>query len=833
MKMIEYARVRNKFILFLFLFFPFNAESQLIINELMATNANNLIETDFYNFPDWVEIYNNGNESIDLSNYFLSDDENELQKWNFPSFLIDTNDYYLVYCDKKGTGKHTNFGLSASGESLYLSDASGVVIDHVDFDEQFSDISFGRNPADSNQWLYCATPTPGKINITTMAIEQSSRAEYSVPAGRLSSSTTLNLTGTNIVYTLDGSEPNHNSPVYSQSLNIDKTMIVKTKTYHDGYLPGKSYASTYFLNEHEFTLPVVSLSFTPDYFYDDTIGIHVRGVNGTEGNCGSMANWNQNWERAAYFEYFDENGIKQISQPVGVKLAGGCTRGRDQKSLSIYARSKYGNNDFDYAFFKQKPYILSYKSVLLRNSGNDQDQTLLRDAFLQALVNESMDIEYQSYQPTIVYFNGEYRGIMNIREKVDEDYFLSNYGIRSDEVDFLEGVLWSDFDNSYVAVRGSSSEYWEIINFISSNSLVNDDNYNWVVSQFDLQEYINYMTIQIYIANRDWPGNNLKFWKKSVDGKWRWILFDTDYGFGFRLDENGYKHETFDFATQTDGSSHPNPPWSTLLFRKLLENENFKKQFLSTFITHMYSSFTPEWCNYILDSLSNIIDYEISYNQAKYGRTKQQWQQYLNTLKIYAVNRHSFMPGYVKSFFNITADEVEITVLNPTVSMGKVKVNEALIQSYPFTMKTYQDLPITIEAVPEEGCEFKYWKSGDEKYSENPVISSNTSFNLSVRPVFTLFGQDDIDRNEITLDIIIFPNPSNGIINISIHDFEEFSANFYIEIIDINGKIVLPKIWLNNNHNTLNLKHLESGLYFARIFNNMKLISNNKILIIK
>lgn len=731
-------RPSGLFVLLAFLLQPHLSDSQIIINEIMAANATSMIETDYYNFPDWLEIYHQGTSMINLSNYYLSDNKDELKKWQFPSFSLNTNQYYMVYCDKEEAGRHTNFGLSADGETLYLSDKSGTIIDQVTYDKQIPDISYGRDPSSPSQWLFCSQPTPGGMNSVTTATVQSPVAGYSIPAGRLNSPAALTLTGDDIKYTTWGEEPGPASLPYSQPLNISYTLVIKSKIFQDGYLPGKTYASSYFLNEHDFTLPVVSISFTPEYFYDNTIGIHVRGTNGTEGACGSLANWNQNWERAAYLEYFDENGIKQISQPIGVKLAGGCTRGRDQKSLSLYARSKYGDNDFDYAFFKEKPEINRYKSLLLRNSGNDQDQTLLRDAFLQALVKKSMDLDFQAYQPAIVYFNSEYRGIMNLREKVDEDYFFSNDAIGSDEVDFLEGILRSDFDNCYTAIRGSLFEYKELISFISDNGLAGDENYDLVASKLDIQEYINYMTLQIYIANRDWPGNNLKFWKPSVNGKWRWIVFDLDYGFGFRLDDNGYTHQTFHFATETNGPDHPNPPWSTLLFRKLLENNDFKKQFLSTFITHIYSSFKPEWCNEVLSELSAVIDYEIEFNQIKYGRTKDQWLQYLNTLRQYAVNRSNFMPGYVKSFFSLSSDNVTVTVSNPDIRKGKVSINNALVQMYPFSMSTYKELPLSLIAVPEKGYQFKQWNHSDDmkKYSEDIELFSDTSFNMAVEPVF-------------------------------------------------------------------------------------------------
>ncbi|MFC2137806.1 CotH kinase family protein [Bacteroidota bacterium] len=814
--------------------YPCISESQIILNEIMATNASAHMETDFYNFPDWVEIYNNGSSGEMLSGYYISDNKDELKKWQLPSVSLDSNEYYFVYCDEKATGNHTNFGLSAGGEKVYLCDNAGNIVDSVTYPKLYPNISFGRNSSDNNQWLFCATPTPGENNITTNAVTQASEVKYSIPAGVINSSIDLTLEGENIRYTTNGAEPDSNSSNYTQAININKTTIVKSKIIHDDSLPGETYANTYFYNEHNFTLPVVSLSFTPDYFYDDDIGIHVEGKNGIAGNCGKVANWNQPWERPAYLEYFDENGIKQISQQVGVKVAGGCTRGRAQKSLSVYARSKYGDNDFDYPLFVEKPDIQRYKSFVLRNSGNDQDQTLLRDAFIQSLVKNSMDIDYQAYQPAIVYFNGEYRGIMNLREKADEDYFESNYSIDSDEIDFLEGILWCTGDNCYDAIRGSNAEYLDLISFISSNSLANDDNYNLVASQLDLQEYINYMVVQTYIGNRDWPGNNLKFWKIKENGKWRWILFDTDYGFGFRLNTDPHAYESFDVATATDGESHPNPPWSTILFRKLLKNEKFKKQFIRTFITHMNSSFHPDWCDYVLDSLSSIIDDEISYNQQKFGRTKSEWQGYLDVIKENAKNRYDFMPGYLMSFFNLEEFEVTVTVTNPNSYKGKVEVNNAVVNHYPFNMETYKDFPLSIKILPKEGYTFNYWKMNEEIYSEDIELNSDSSFNISIEPVFE--GDNSMDNiflHEFANNFKIYPNPSSGEFYLSIADIDIYENNYLIELIDISGKLISPRIWINNANAYFDLSYLNNGFYIARIYKDNQLIISMKFIIRK
>ncbi len=770
-------------ILLILLLAAMPSRSQLVINEIMAANASYKIETDFYNFADWVEIYNRGSSAVSLGNYYLSDDIGELKKWKMPAYSLAAGAFYLVYCDKENSGKHANFGLNTEGETLYLSDGSENIVDYLEFGQQYPNVSYGRDPSDPSSPVYCATPTPGSANFPSSATQPGEKVEFSLDAGRLDGASNLTLSGNNIRYTTDGSEPGASSASFSDPIPVGKTMVVKARTYEDGFLPGKLNASTYFLNEHEFTLPVVSLSFEPDHFYDNTIGIHVRGTNGTAGYCGDIANWNQDWERPAWFEYFDERGVRRISQPAGVKVAGGCTRGRQQKSLSIYARGKYGDNDFDYAFFREKPDLNSFPSVLLRNSGNDQDQTLLRDAFLQALVKPSMDIDWQAYQPAIVYFNGEYRGIMNLREKTNEDYITTNYYIPDGQFDFLERDM--------EIIHGSDYDYAKLVGFLNRYSLSDDENYRQAAAEIDIREFINWMTVHLYIGNRDWPDNNHKFWKAGPAGKWRWLLFDLDYGFGFRLDADGYKHETFEYFTAVDGPEPPRPPWSTLVFRKLMENEGFRKQFLATYLTHVYSSFEPAWCNYVLDSLSAVIDYEIYYNQQKYYRTREMWEGYLSTLKEYAVNRHGFMPGYVKSYFNLSSNTVTLTVSNPDTRKGKVRVNEAIIQMYPLKLYTYQELPMTIEALPAKGYRFSHWvdKSSGSEYSRDQKISSATGSTLSLEPVFEAIRESaaDVRLNELA-----------SMTSCYLDEFGERSG--YVELLNIGtGEAVLWSWFLSDD----------------------------------
>lgn len=694
---------RYKF-LFVLLIFGYVAgvlesNGQIRINEFMASNANVLYDDDYYNFPDWVELYNAGDTEIS-GYYYLSDDPNNLEMWG-RHFSLEAGEYHLVYCDGESGHDHAPFGLDNDGETLYLSSSDGEIVDTVTFGTQYTDISYGYS-ASTKKWHYCAQPTPNAVNTLSEGTKRAFKPYFIKPPGQYTSAQQVDiysgLDNADIHYSIDGSVPGKGNDQFNNTLDINSSTVLKTKSYADGWLPSETVANTYLINEPSCTLPILSISTNPDYLWDNQIGIYVEGTNGITENCSDgPRNWNQNWERSAYIEYFDDQGQIQISQPGGIKVSGGCSRQNDLKTLSIYARGKYGDNDFDYPFFKSKPKQEEYRSLFLRNSGNDWGYTMMRDAAIQHMAIGAMDIDYQAYQPVRVYMNGDFWGLMNIREKLDEEYFFHNYGLNDDQIDFLE---WEN-----KVIRGSYEGYNAMLEMADQQDLSDQSNYEAIVEQIDIEEYINYMSLHIYVANTDWPGNNIKFWRPH-GGKWRWIVYDTDFGFSLYNDLSN--HETLHFATEENGPDWPNPPWSTQLFRNLLENESFRNQFAQSLITHMNTTFHPDKFNFIVDSLADMISDEIVLFKQEYGGSYQDWEWQVERLKSASQARFNFMPDYIASFFGLE-NKIPLTVRNDNKSKGNVKVNQAIVTHSPLTMMSYQGLPYTIEALPASGYAFDHW----------------------------------------------------------------------------------------------------------------------------
>ncbi len=491
------------------------------------------------------------------------------------------------YLNIQNLNPHTNFKLSSSGETLSLTFSDGTVIDSISYGIIPGNFSFGRNVNNTENWGYFAEPTPGLPNNTPIATDfVRGEVKFSIKDMFLSSAQYLSLsgaaTGEEIRYTENGDEPTVASSKYQFGIQIDKNKVIRARIFKPGAIAGKIASRTYLFDEKP-TLPVISITTDYENLWDNETGIYVLGDSYENQNPYYGANFWEDWEKPASIEMVGVDGERVFALNCGIKIFGAWSRANPQKSLAVFFSNEYGDPVLkDVSLFKSKPEITSFKSIVLRNSGNDYGYARFRDGFMTDLVKD-MNNDIQAFEPIILYLNGEYWGELNMREKINEDFIESNHGVNADEIDLLEGQM--------NVLEGTNGEYVELLDFLNSNNLASDANYNFVANQIDIDNYIDYQLSQIYFNNRDWPGNNIKFWRpQAEDGKWRWILYDTDFGFGI-YGNTDYMLNTVQFALELNGPDWPNPPWSTLLFRRLVQNTTFKQQICKSFCRHVKHHF--------------------------------------------------------------------------------------------------------------------------------------------------------------------------------------------------------------------------------------------------
>jgi hypothetical protein len=535
------------------------------------------------------------------------------------------------------------------------------------------------------------------------------------------------------------------------------------------------------------------LSTNPDNFWDNEIGIYVLGDNASNDLPFFGANFWEDWERPIHIEFFETDGTLGFSQDAGVKIFGGWSRAMAQKSLSIFARSEYGSNKINYQIFPDKD-IQEFESIVLRNSGNDwysgenwSSNSMFRDGMATGLMDNT-GVDHQAYKPAVVYLNGEYWGIHNIREKVNEEFLASNNpGVDPDEIDELEA-------NAGV-IEGDNQDYLNMINFIENNSLTDPNNYQIVEQQVDINNFIDYYITQIFIANTDWPGNNIKFWRPQITGsKWKWILYDTDFSFGL---VEWPTHNTLQFALEANGPGWPNPPWSTFLFRSLMENQEFQIQFINHFCFYLSTRFKPDYVNeHITNTVENISE-EMSNHIDRWGGSISQWYQNVNTVTQFGNVRRMYVFNHLSSYFGLSESST-ITVSSSPAEGGNLYTSNQGIPENPWEATYFNGVPIEITAVPNPGYIFSHWAGPGTVYE--PTLTLTLSSDINFTAVFV----EDHYPSIILINELLADN--GNIITDEMGQYEDWIELYYnteqtinLEGYSLTDDLSIPDMWIFPN----------------------------------
>jgi hypothetical protein len=672
---------------------------------------------------------------------------------------------------------HTNFKISASGETLFLHDANGVFVDSLRVYGVPSNVSVGI-PGNGGEPSLFQITTPGARNPDAGFAGVVTESVTFSQAGGPSNALSLGLTGASapnqLRYTLDATEPTVASPLYSAPLTIDATTVVRAAIFRPAYLPSPTQSETYLIGINH-TLPIVSLVTEPDNFFHPVTGMYVL----EEGYEGDFPFFGSNiWEEIENpinFSFYEPDGSNRFQLNGGVKIFGGWSRANNQRSLSIFSRNRYGADAMEYPFFPQRPFA-EFQALVLRNSGNDNGGSMLRDVVLTSLM-ENSHVDIQAYRSVASYLNGEYWGLYNLREKINEHYLASLHGHDPDEVNLVE--------RNGDIIHGSNETYQAMINFVAANSLVNQANYQQVADQIDLDNFIQYYAAQIYYDNTDWPGNNIKYWQPE-GGKWRWILFDTDFGAGI-WNGNAANSNTLQFALRADGPNWPNPPWSTLLFRRLMDNTGFRLRFINQLADEMNSRFLPTPVILHINEQARAIEQEIPRHQQRW-EADYDWDNGIESMRIFFRNRPASMKNFVKQQFNLPAHH-RLTIRVTDTQAGYVEVNSLTINDNVWTGDYFQNVPIRVKAVAKEGYTFQYWELGNTATTEE--IRLTLFLPTSLRPVFTEDANNVSDPNgslATIRKIVVAPNPSSGPLRLTFQAMR--GTHLMATLIDAQGRKV-------------------------------------------
>lgn len=540
------------------------AKAQVIINEVMAQNSATIADPDYGESADWVELYNAGIEDVDLSGYFVTDNLKSPTKYMLPEgTMIEAGGYLLIWCDDRGEGLHASFKLSADGESFALYNPNMEEIDAVTFDVQLMDISFGRQLDNTEEWAYFSTATPGYENSSEAFKGKSNQPMILTHGGLYHGSVTVSITndlGGEVHYTTDGSVPTISSLVYVEPLTFESTTVLRARIIEDGKIPGNVLTESYFVDEafegHE--LPVVSIVTDDDNFWGKEYGIY-------------MQNFKPDWEVPVNIEMFINNGSDRaaFNEAAGIKINGLYSWQLPQKMLGVYFKKKYGESKLEYQLFVDDERA-SFDNFALRASGSDWSYTLMRDGLVQQAARKgAMNLDLMAFRPCVVYVNGKFLGIHNIREKVDKDYVKRHYDLGGVDIDMVEG--------GDTAEEGSIDAWVDFFAKTKSEDLSSDAVFDEVTEEMDIENFTDYIISQSYTGNTSLDHNTM-VWKTLDGGKWRWILMDCDRGF-FHFDESNINYVV------------KQKFWP---LKEMLYNQNYNSYFCRRFADQLFTTFNAD-----------------------------------------------------------------------------------------------------------------------------------------------------------------------------------------------------------------------------------------------
>ena len=726
---------------------PTEPIDQIYINELSAFATPYEDETG--KREDWIELYNPNTSDVNIGGLYLTDDYGNLDKWQIGSSIsVPAGGYTTFFADNdllEGV-LHAGFKLKSGGEEVALVQllATGLeIIDSISFDEVPFLASYGRTVDGGSTWKLFGETTPDASN--NGALSYLSAPDFSLASGLYTGSQTLILShpdpAATIYYTTDASLPTTSSTQYTGPITINSTQSVRAIATRSGYVDSEPADHAYMVNVNP-NMPVIYLTTDPDNFFDDEIGIYVDGTNGVAAYCSPVpVNWAQDWERPCNLKMFLPDGTVAFDVNAGVEISGACSRGNEMRSLAINLREKiFGSDVLDFEVFPQRS-LDEHQRFKLRNSGQDYYRLGFRDMLNQTLLFKDIDIEAQAGRPVLFYLNGEFWGLYNIREKYSGEHFEELYGVVEEDLDIIKspGLPWRDIK------KGFETDYLALFDFVDNGDLTVQADYDYFDTQVDVNEFTNYWIAMTYMANYDWPANNLTIWRDRVNQtKWRYGVADTDGSTNnFLSNSANPDFNTFAFINVANSTSWPNHSNSTLFLRKLLERTEYRDEFIQRTCTFMEVLFPEERTHLLIDSISGLFQPNLQAHLDNWafdnamGGNEASWNEWIVKYKTFWEDRPDFMRQHINDFYNLSG-YYDLTINFNANTEGDVFVNSNTME-IPFNyIGTYfRNIPVRLTAVADPGYQFSHWQ---ETGVTDATIDYVAVSNSTLTPIFVPDG---------------------------------------------------------------------------------------------
>lgn len=726
------------------------AHAQVVINEVSASNWTGPTDG-FGEREDWIELYNTTAAAVDLSGWYLSDSQNNNTKYQIPpGTSIPANGRLMAWCSGRGSTTvpiHTNFKITQStGERAVLSDASGSIVDNFQFIEPTqADHSWGRTTDGAANWSLFTTPTPNAANagggpyyVATPTMSQPSGYH----GGAISVTLACATAGATIRYTTDGSTPTAASTAYAGPINIAATTVLRARAFGGaGVPPSFVETNTYFINQTH-TIPILSCS-----------GDQVT----------TLLNGNGGIEPIGSFEYFGANGQLRAECMGTFDEHGQDSWAYDHRGFDYVTRDQFGQGAaIEYPIFRTKDRDSFQRVIVKAAAGDNYDYgpgqpAHIRDAYVQALSQVgNLRVDERSYEPCIVYINGQYWGVYDLREKVDDHDFTSYYyGQGEYDIQFIKtwGGTWSEYGGAQ-----AQTDWDALVAYIMGNNMGDPTAFAYVDGQLNWKSLIDYFCLNSYTVCADWLNWNTGWWRgmdpSGEHKKWGYILWDMDATFGHYTNFTGIPDQSPN-ADPCTVEDLPNPGGQghTDILEKLInENQMVHDWYVNRYIDLGNTLFSCDFMLPFLDSLIANIAPEMPGQIARWNGSLAGWQNNVQVMRDFIETRCVTIQQGLVDCYNLNGPYQVIFNVEPPLS-GEINANSITLPSYPFTGTYYGGITTTLAPVPADGWIFSHW----EVFQGNTLLPSLTDSLVTV----DFIGADSIvahfippTRYDVMLDVV-------------------------------------------------------------------------------
>jgi hypothetical protein len=740
--------------------------SALVITEISPANMDWLDEDG--GDPGWIEIYNAGDVAANLKGYSLVEDTLKPRKWVFGDELIAAHDFRIVFCDKGNVVSvdggddnqfhkrtHTNWKLSKKGGSVYLIDPYFGIRDKVDYPELTTGMSWGI--VDAGAWKYFEKSTPEQANTNSTGYDgvvpkfsfNGSQGGFYSGSVKLNPPTLSD--GLKVRCTQDGSAPTENSPEFSSTIEITKTTVLRCAAYKKGLLTKEEVTNTYFIDE-SINMPVVSISVDPSFFEKHYIQPKAGSTNASDPESAPSGLY-EDVEFPVHVEYYAEGSKsknKAWETNAGISMMGNYSRLERKKSVAVVMREEYGAGWLHYSLFEtRKSEKDKYKAFNLRNNGNRFVSDYFADALGGAIL-EGSGVDYQRSRQVVVFYNGKYLGIHDMRERYNKNYIESNYGIDASTVNMVKHLT-----EEVTASNGTADEYIAMLDYAAAHDFSKEpEAYEYMKSIMDVGNFADYMVAEMYIHNGDWPNNNVRAWR-TPDQRWKFMIYDLDHGFDWDWGVAGFDQKgtnmfkwvkqggrtTGKCYTETDKEfTGERAHCFHVFYTRLIKNPDFRRLFINHSAVMLQNYLNAGVVEKVRAKMEASIDRsEAERDLEENGQKDRGYGSFTisnESITEWARERDDEIISQYKSEFDDLGDMVTVKISssgNGVVLMEGMNLPGSTANSTNYSGKFFSGNQMELTAVPAAGAVFKGWSDDATNTEKTRIVTIKDGLTITAK----------------------------------------------------------------------------------------------------